>query len=154
MATASWTLLGNQAPTPHPVTPPLLPQADIDAGVNLVPTQQQTVTPIPGARPNHRHGVCTTPVTQSRQWPSQKTRQAGPNPITAAGGQTINYTIVVTNTGNKTQTGINVSDVLPNGNNGMLSGPIQSIGINGQLDVAETWTYTINYTATNQTSHA
>ena len=60
----------------------------------------------------------------------------------------INYSIVVTNTGNQTQTGINVSDVLPNGNNGILSGPIESISINGQLDVAEMWTYTINYTTT------
>ena len=60
----------------------------------------------------------------------------------------INYSIVVTNTGNQTQTGINVSDVLPNGNNGMLSGPIESISSNGQLDVAEMWTYTINYTTT------
>ncbi|MBK8111121.1 MAG: hypothetical protein IPK46_12705 [Saprospiraceae bacterium] len=36
-----------------------------------------------------------------------KDQTGGPNPITAA-GQTINYTIVVTNTGNQTQTGVNV----------------------------------------------
>ena len=30
----------------------------------------------------------------------------------------------------------------------MLSGLTESISSNGQLDVAETWTYTINYTAT------
>ncbi|MBK8111118.1 MAG: hypothetical protein IPK46_12690 [Saprospiraceae bacterium] len=37
-----------------------------------------------------------------------KDQTGGPNPITAA-GQTIDYTIVVTNTGNQTQTGVNVS---------------------------------------------
>ncbi|MBL0084863.1 MAG: DUF11 domain-containing protein [Saprospiraceae bacterium] len=47
-----------------------------------------------------------------------------PNPITAA-GQTIDYTIVVTNTGNQTQTGVNVSDVLPGGGAGTLSGPTE-----------------------------
>ncbi|MBK9688340.1 MAG: DUF11 domain-containing protein [Saprospiraceae bacterium] len=48
-----------------------------------------------------------------------KDQTSGPNPITAA-GQTIDYTIVVTNTGNQTQTGVNVSDVLPGGGAGTL----------------------------------
>ena len=51
-----------------------------------------------------------------------KDQTGGPNPITAA-GQTINYTIVVTNTGNQTQTGINVSDVMPGGGARYLTGP-------------------------------
>ena len=118
-------------------------QADINAGVNLVNTASVTTTQVPGPTTD----TATTPVTQSPSLTITKDQTGGPNPITAA-GQTINYTIVVTNTGNQTQTGINVSDVLPNGNNGMLSGPIESISNNGQLDIAETWTYTINYTVT------
>ncbi|MBL0084867.1 MAG: DUF11 domain-containing protein [Saprospiraceae bacterium] len=76
-----------------------------------------------------------------------KSQVGGPNPITAA-GQVINYQIVVTNTGDATQTGVNVSDVLPGGGAGTLSGPTESVSSNGNLNVGETWTYTISYTAT------
>ena len=118
-------------------------QSDIDAGVNLVNTASVTTTQVPGPTTD----TATTPVTQSPSLTITKDQTGGPNPITAA-GQTINYTIVVTNTGNQTQTGINVSDVLPGGGAGTLTGPTESISSNGQLDVAETWTYTISYTAT------
>ncbi|MBK8111122.1 MAG: DUF11 domain-containing protein [Saprospiraceae bacterium] len=76
-----------------------------------------------------------------------KSQVGGPNPITAA-GQVINYQIVVTNTGDATQTGVSVSDVLPGGGAGTLTGPTESISTNGNLNVGETWTYTISYTAT------
>ncbi|MBK7221667.1 MAG: hypothetical protein IPH94_10170 [Saprospiraceae bacterium] len=42
-------------------------------------------------------------MTQSPSLTIAKDQTGGPNPITAA-GQTIDYTIVVTNTGNQTQT--------------------------------------------------
>ena len=61
-------------------------------------------------------------------------------------GQVLGYTIVVTNTGNQTLTGVNTTDLLPNGLAGTLTGPTESISTNGQLNVGETWTYTINYT--------
>ncbi|MBK8111111.1 MAG: DUF11 domain-containing protein [Saprospiraceae bacterium] len=86
-------------------------------------------------------------MTQSPSLTIAKDQTGGPNPITAA-GQTINYTIVVTNTGNQTQTGVNVSDVLPGGGAGTLSGPTESVSSNGNLNIGETWTYTISYTAT------
>ncbi|NKI33582.1 DUF11 domain-containing protein, partial [Wenzhouxiangella sp. XN79A] len=76
-----------------------------------------------------------------------KTQTGGPSPVTAA-GQTIDYTIEVTNTGNVTQTGVSTTDVLPDGTNGTLSGPVESITTDGQLEVGETWTYTISYTVT------
>ncbi|NKI35099.1 DUF11 domain-containing protein, partial [Wenzhouxiangella sp. XN79A] len=76
-----------------------------------------------------------------------KTQAGGPSPVTAA-GQTIDYTIVVANTGNVTQTGVSTTDVLPDGTNGTLSGPVESITTDGQLEVGETWTYTISYTVT------
>ena len=56
--------------------------------------------------------------------------------------------IVIENTGNLTLTGIVPVDMLPNGMVGTLAGPTESISSNGQLDVAETWTYTISYTVT------
>ena len=98
-----------------------------------------------GTWSNHRHGHHTSDPKSIVD--HHKDQTGGPNPITAA-GQTLNYTIVVTNTGNQTQTGINVSDVLPGGGAGTLTGPTESISSNGQLDVSETWTYTISYTAT------
>ncbi|MBK8111113.1 MAG: DUF11 domain-containing protein [Saprospiraceae bacterium] len=64
-----------------------------------------------------------------------KDQTGGPNPITAA-GQTIDYTIVVTNTGNQTQTGVNVSDVLPGGGAGTLRDQ-QSVSSNGNLNIGE-----------------
>ncbi|HNJ64096.1 MAG TPA: hypothetical protein PLK16_12290, partial [Saprospiraceae bacterium] len=76
-----------------------------------------------------------------------KTQTGGPNPVTAA-GQIVNYQIVVTNTGNTTLTGVNVTDILPSGSAGTPTGPVESISTNGQLNVGETWTYTINYTVT------
>ncbi len=118
-------------------------QADIDAGANLVNTASVTTTQVPGPTTD----TATTPVTQSPSLTIAKDQTSGPNPITAA-GQTINYTIVVTNTGNQTQTGVNVSDVLPGGGAGTLTGPVESVSSNGNLNVGETWTYTISYTAT------
>ncbi|MBK7221660.1 MAG: DUF11 domain-containing protein [Saprospiraceae bacterium] len=118
-------------------------QADIDAGANLVNTASVTTTQVPGPTTD----TATTPVSQTPSLTITKDQTGGPNPITAA-GQTINYTIVVTNTGNQTQTGVNVSDVLPGGGAGTLSGPTESVSSNGNLNVGETWTYTISYTAT------
>ena len=118
-------------------------QAEIDAGMDLINTAYVTTSQVPGPTSD----IATTPIVQSPSLTIAKDQTGGPNPITAA-GQTINYTIVVTNTGNQTQTGINVSDVLPGGGAGTLTGPTESISSNGQLDVTETWTYTISYTAT------
>ena len=51
----------------------------------------------------------------------------------------IDYTIVLTNTGNVTLTGVTLDDTLLDGG---LSAPVESISANNQLDVGETWTYT------------
>ncbi|MBK7221671.1 MAG: DUF11 domain-containing protein [Saprospiraceae bacterium] len=108
-------------------------QADIDAGANLVNSASVTTTQVPGPTTD----TATTPVSQTPSLTITKDQQVAPNPITAA-GQTINYTIVVTNTGNQTQTGVNVGDVLPGGGAGTLSGPTESVSSNGNLNVGET----------------
>jgi uncharacterized repeat protein (TIGR01451 family) len=74
-----------------------------------------------------------------------KTQTSGPDPVTAA-GDLLEYEIVVTNTGNQTLTNVTVSDQLPDGTAGTLSGPVESISTDGELNVGETWTYTISYT--------
>ncbi len=76
-----------------------------------------------------------------------KTQTSGPNPATVA-GNVLGYTIVVTNTGNINQTGVAVSDTLPDGSAGVLTGPAESMTTDSILEVGETWTYTINYTVT------
>ena len=116
-------------------------QANIDAGGSIVNTASVTTTEVPGPTTT----TATTPVTQSPSLTIVKTRTSGPSPVTAA-GQVLGYTIVVTNTGNQTPTGVNTTDLLPNGSAGTLTGPTESISTNGQLNVGETWTYTINYT--------
>ncbi len=82
-----------------------------------------------------------------------KTQTSGPNPVTAA-NQLLGYTITVANSGNKALTNIAISDILPDGSTGTLSGPNGDNGIAGTLDIGETWTYTINYTATSSQINA
>ncbi len=60
-----------------------------------------------------------------------------------AAGDVIAYQIVITNTGNQTLTGVSVNDPLL----GSLTGPTESLVIDGDLAVGETWTYTGSYTA-------
>lgn len=118
-------------------------QANMDAGTALVNTARVITTQVPGPT----QAIATTPITQSPALTIVKTRTSGPNPVTAA-GQVLGYTIVVTNTGNRSQTGVSVTDTLPDGSAGVLPAPIQSITTNAILEVGETWTYTINYTVT------
>ncbi len=81
-----------------------------------------------------------------------KKQVGGPNPITEP-GQVIDYEIVVENTGEIPLTNVVVDDTLPDGSTGTLSGPVEAGGTNadaaaGNLDLDETWTYTISYTTT------
>ncbi len=64
---------------------------------------------------------------------------------------TINYTIVVVNTGDVALTNIMPSDTLPDASAGPLTGPTETggSGTNGDniLDIGETWTYTTSFAA-------
>jgi uncharacterized repeat protein (TIGR01451 family) len=118
-------------------------QDDVDAGDDLVNTAAVTTTQVPEPIENE----AITPVAQSPSLTVDKTQTGGPNPVTAA-GQVLQYTIVVENTGNVSQTGVNVSDVLPDGSAGATVGPVESLDTDGVLQVGESWTYTISYTVT------
>jgi len=54
---------------------------------------------------------------------------------------TLNYTIVLENTGQLNQTGVVVTDTLPDGSGGTVSGPVESITADGIFEVGETFTY-------------
>ena len=61
---------------------------------------------------------------------------------------TLNYEIVLENTGRIIQTGVVVDDTLPDGSTGTVTGPVESITADNILEVGETWTYTVSYVVT------
>ncbi len=117
-------------------------QADIDKGTDLVNTAVVTTTELPTPETD----TAATPITQAPSLTINKTQTGGQNPVTTPG--TIDYTIVVSNTGNQSLTGVVVSDTLPNGTIGTLSAVSESISANNVLDTNEVWTYTISYEVT------
>ena len=102
--------------------------------------QQVTTT----QTPTPQSSSATTPVTQSPSLTIVKTRTSGPSPVTAA-GQVLGYTIVVP---------IRAIELRPRKYDRFIAKWISGhtnrtygeISTNGQLNVGETWTYTINYT--------
>ncbi|WP_449274524.1 DUF7507 domain-containing protein [Lacihabitans lacunae] len=62
--------------------------------------------------------TAATPVGQAPSLTITKTQVGGQNPVTTPG--TINYEVVVVNTGNQSLTNVAVSDTLPNGTIGTL----------------------------------
>ncbi len=60
---------------------------------------------------------------------------------------TLNYNIVVSNTGNITLNNVSADDTLPDGTTAVLAGPTGDVGVAGALDVGEVWTYTTTYSA-------
>lgn len=61
---------------------------------------------------------------------------------------TLNYEIVLENTGQLNQTGVVVDDTLPDASTGTVSGPVESITADNVFEVGETWTYTVSYVVT------
>ncbi len=62
---------------------------------------------------------------------------------------TLNYEIVLENTGQLDQTGVVVDDTLPDASTGTVSGPVESLTADNIFEVGETWTYTVSYAVTS-----
>ncbi len=62
---------------------------------------------------------------------------------------TLNYEIILENTGRLDQTGVIVNDTLPDGTTGTVSGPVESATADNIFEVGETWTYTVSYPVTS-----
>ena len=62
---------------------------------------------------------------------------------------TLNYEIVLENTGQLDQTGVVVDDTLPDASTGTVSGPVESLTSDNIFEVGETWTYTVSYPVTS-----
>ncbi|WP_172448528.1 DUF7507 domain-containing protein [Caulobacter mirabilis] len=112
-------------------------QAEIDAGTDRTNTisvvSTQTSTPATG-----------TAVTRIQRSPAITIDKTVDRSSIAAPGA-LNYTITVRNSGNVALTGVAVSDTLPDGGAGTLTGPTGGGGAPGVLDVGETWTYTTSF---------
>ncbi len=114
-------------------------QNDIDRGTPLVNTATVDTDQTTPASDTATTTISTTSsltITKTVDLPS----------ISAPG--LLTYTIVVVNTGTTSLTGIDMSDVLPDGTAGTLTGPTGDGGAVGTLDVGETWTYTATYAVT------
>ena len=61
---------------------------------------------------------------------------------------TLNYEILLENTGQLDQTGVILDDTLPDGSTGAVSGPTESLAVDNIFEVGETWTYTVSYSVT------
>ncbi|MBK6281977.1 MAG: DUF11 domain-containing protein [Draconibacterium sp.] len=118
-------------------------QTDMDAGTELTNTVSVVTTRFPGPT----LASALTPLSASASLTVDKVRSDGTDPVTAA-REIIDYTITVQNTGGLTITGVAASDLLPDGSAGSLTGPTESISANSELNVGESWTYTISYTVT------
>ena len=118
-------------------------QVDIDAGTTLTNTVSVATN-----ETGPESDTADTEIDASSSMTVVKT-QTSANPINAPG--VITYEIVVTNTGQTSLTNVVATDTLPGAGSGVaLSGQVESITSDGILEVGETWTYTTNYTATQE----
>jgi len=66
--------------------------------------------------------------------------------ISIAETLSLNYEITLTNNGRIDQTGVSITDTLPDGSTGTVSGPTETGGtVAGVFEVGEVWTYTVSY---------
>ena len=140
--------------TTTPVSPPsngsviLLPNGDFTYTPNLnfigVDTFEYRISDQSGLMAT---ATVTITITGTFAFTVAKTQTSGPNPITAA-GQVIGYEIELDNTGDIPLSGIVVDDTLPDGSSGAAVLQSGDLNIDGNLDVAETFIYSISYTVT------
>lgn len=115
-------------------------QPDIDGGQQLVNRVRASAT----ERPGFVEDEATTSVAQNPEILIEKDVDRDTISTTSL----LNYTIVVTNTGNVALTNVVLTDILPNGAAGVLGGPSGDAGVAGTLEVGEAWTYTATYQTT------
>ncbi len=111
-------------------------QADIDAGDDLVNTASATSTQTPVATTDDATTTINQVSTLSISKSVDQTEISEP--------VTLNYTIIIANTGNTSLTGVVLTDVFAGGAT-RTGGDTNS---NNILDVGETWTYTATYDVT------
>ncbi len=116
-------------------------QAEIDLGTNLV--NQVSATTTETGSVVKTDSASTSIIKTPSMAVTKSVDQLNINAPTA-----LNYSITIENTGNVTLNNVLPVDILPNGNTAVLTGPVADVGINGALDVNETWIYSAIYNAT------
>jgi large repetitive protein len=114
-------------------------QAEIDSGTAIINKAVVTTKELPIPKSD----TAKTNITQLPSLSITKTQIGGQNPLVTPGQ--VDYSIVVSNTGNIRLTNITVRDTLPDGSAGILPSPTESVLTNGILDIGETFTYAISY---------
>ena len=116
-------------------------QAAVDAGADLVNTVE-VVSNETGTTP-----VSDTASTEFVRTPSFTVTKAVDKSTVSAPGL-LSYSVVIENTGNVSLTNVAVTDQLSNGSVIAVTGPASDVGINGALDIGESWNYTASYNVT------
>ena len=116
-------------------------QATVDAGADLVNTVE-VVSNETGTTP-----VSDTASTEFVRTPSFTVTKAVDKSTVSAPGL-LSYSVVIENTGNVSLTNVAVTDQLSNGSVIAVTGPASDVGINGALDIGESWNYTASYNVT------
>jgi len=116
-------------------------QATVDAGTDLVNTVE-VVSNETGTTP-----VSDTASTEFVRTPSFTVKKAVDKSTVSAPGL-LSYSVVIENTGNVSLTNVVVTDQLSNGSVIAATGPASDVGINGALDIGESWNYTATYNVT------
>jgi len=118
-------------------------QLDVDALADLVNTVNFT------SDETGVNAISDSAVTTINAAPSMDVSKTVDRAAMSAPG-TLNYQVVVSNTGNVSLSDVAPVDTLPDGTTATLIGPLSDVGLPGQLDVGEQWTYTTSY-AVSQT---
>ncbi|HHD78406.1 MAG TPA: DUF11 domain-containing protein, partial [Epsilonproteobacteria bacterium] len=115
-------------------------QAVIDAGTARENTVSVTTTETPIA-------VEDTAITTIVRNPSMTVdKQVDTANVTTP--STVNYTITLKNTGNVSLSNVTLNDTLANGNTAVIPVPTGDTDGDGELDISETWVYTMAYAVT------
>jgi uncharacterized repeat protein (TIGR01451 family) len=119
-------------------------QAELDAGGNIV-----NVAVVTGTGATGDDDDATTPVAQTKTLHIEKDA-AVPGGTADVAGETISYTMAVTNTGNAAIAGVVVTDAFTSNEAPVLVGGFNSgdADTDGLLDVSETWHYTASHVVT------
>jgi uncharacterized repeat protein (TIGR01451 family) len=122
-----------------------VPQSDLDGSGSFTNVATLTTTQVASTTSN----TVTTAVTRTASLTIAKTQSSGSSPVTAA-GQSLGYTITVTNTGNQTLLAPALTDTFQLGGSArtLTSGPTLSgdTNANGKIEPTEVWTYAASYT--------
>ncbi|MFP2994971.1 gliding motility-associated C-terminal domain-containing protein [Spongiivirga sp. MCCC 1A20706] len=117
-------------------------QADIDNGSRLTNAVNLTTNELPT-----ENIAAVTLISVINRISIEKTQTGGPTNITAA-NEVIEYTIVLTNEGQLSQTAISLSETFPGAGPNSLNGPTESGTVDNILSPGETFTYNATYTTT------